>query len=92
MTYSQELYTLLTETVIPEVEGFMKSMNEFLAANEATEEMKRDQEGIIAIHQNFLDIMTAIEEGEIEEENCKQLIEEITMLRNMGNEAGVAEA
>lgn len=92
MTHSQELYALLTETVIPEVEEFMKSMNTFLETNEATEEMKQDQQGIIAIHQNFIDIMTAIEEGEIEEENCKQLIEEITMLRSMGNEAGVAGA
>lgn len=92
MTHSQELYTLLTETVIPEVESFMQSMSSYLETNEATEEMKRDQEGIRMIHQNFLDIMTAIEAGEIEEENCKQLIEEITMLRSMGNEAGVAEA
>ena len=70
----------------------MQSMSSYLETNEATEEMKRDQEGIRMIHQNFLDIMTAIEAGEIEEENCKQLIEEITMLRSMGNEAGVAEA
>jgi hypothetical protein len=92
MTHSQELYKLLTETVIPEVEGFMQSMSAYLETNEATDELKQDQEGIRMIHQNFLDIMTAIEEGEIEEENCKQLIEEITMLRAMGNEAGVAEA
>jgi len=87
MTHSQELYTLLSETVIPEVEGFMKTMEQFLAHNEATEEMQQDRMGINAIYQNFLDIMHAIEEGEIEEENCKQLIEEITMMRTMGNQA-----
>jgi hypothetical protein len=92
MTYSKELYNLLTESVIPEVEAVMKSMSEYLETNEPTEEMKRDKEGLSVIHQNFLDIMIAIEEGEIEEENCKQLLEEIKMLRSMGNEAGVAEA
>jgi hypothetical protein len=91
MKHSQELYTLLSETVIPEVEGFMKSMNEFLENNEATEELLQDQQGIRAIHQNFLDIMIAIEEGEIDEENCAKLIQEITMLREMGNQAGINE-
>ncbi len=91
MKHSEELYKLLSETVIPEVEAFMKSMNQFLEQNEATEELLQDQQGIRAIHQNFLDIMFAIEEGDIEEENCAKLIEEITMLRTMGNQAGVAE-
>jgi hypothetical protein len=86
MKHSEELYTLLSETVIPEVEGFMKTMATFMRENETTEEMLKDQEGIRAIHQNFLDIMGAIEAGEIEEENCAKLIEEITMLRTMGNQ------
>lgn len=89
MTHSQELYALLTQSVIPEIETFISSMNEFLEANPATDEMKQDHAGITAIYDNFLDIKHAIEEGEIEEENCKKLIEEITMLRSMGNEAGV---
>ncbi len=92
MTHSKELYILLSETVIPEVESLMASMNAYLETNEATEEMLQDQQGILAIYQNFVDIMNAIEEGDIEEENCKQLVEEISMLRSMGSGAGIAEA
>ena len=87
MKHSEELYTLLSETVIPEVEGFMTTMATFMRENEATDDMLQDQEGIRAIHQNFLNILGAIEAGEIDEENCAKLIEEITMLRQMGNQA-----
>jgi hypothetical protein len=91
MSHSKELYALLTETIIPEVEGFISSMNQFLENNESTDEIEQDKAGIHAIYENFLDIKIAIEEGNIEEENCKQLIEELTMLRAMGNQAGVNE-
>jgi hypothetical protein len=89
MTHAEELHQILTQHIIPEVEDVIEVMTSHLKENEATDEMLQEQAGIQAIHQNFLNILHAVEEGEISEEECLQIKKEIIMLRNMGNKAGV---
>ena len=87
MTHAEELRQILIEHIIPEVKDVMDVMEDHLKENEATEEMMQEYEGIQAIHQNFQNILTAVEEDAISEEECVQIMQEIIMLRNMGNKA-----
>ncbi|MDX1294658.1 MAG: hypothetical protein R3302_00225 [Sulfurimonadaceae bacterium] len=87
MTHADELRQILTEHIIPEVEDVMEVMDDHLKENEATEEMLQEHAGIKAIHQNFVNILNAVEAGEISDEECVRIMKEIVMLRNMGNKA-----
>ncbi len=87
MTHAEELRQILIEHIIPEVKDVMDVMEDHLKENEATEEMMQEYEGIQAIHQNFQNILNAVEENAISEEECVQIMKEIIMLRNMGNKA-----
>ena len=89
MKHSQQLHRLLSNDVIPEVEQFMQKMQAFSNTNETTPQMQEDQAGIVAILENFMDILHAIEDGSIEEENCEQLLNEITTMRKMGSEGAL---
>ena len=89
MKNSETLHTLLVDEVIPDVEQFMKKMQEHIDTHDPSPEMQEDQQGIRMIHQHFLEILNAIENNEIAEENCEQLIGEISMLRKMGGEMPV---
>jgi predicted Rossmann-fold nucleotide-binding protein len=87
MTHAEELRQILTEHIIPEVEDVMEVMNDHLKENEATDEMLQEHAGIQAIHKNFLNILNAVDSGEISEDECVKIMQEIIMLRNMGNKA-----
>lgn len=87
MTHADELRQILTEHIIPEVEDVMEVMDDHLKENEATEEMLQEHAGIQAIHENFVNILNAVEAGEVSEDECVRIMKEIVMLRNMGNKA-----
>jgi len=84
MTLCKELYDLLTNHVIKDVESVMQQMNEFASKNELTPEMQEERSGLEAIHDNFLDIQNAIENQDIDSKNCEELLKELTMMRQMG--------
>ncbi len=48
MKHSEQLHTLLTENVIPEMETFMRKLQEHIDASGMTDDLKRDQQGILA--------------------------------------------
>jgi hypothetical protein len=86
MTPCEELYKLLSENVLPEVENVLGQMQTFANENTLTPEMQAEQQNLHAIHDNFLDIHTAIESGEIDPKNCEELLKELNMMRQMGAE------
>ncbi len=87
MTPCEELYDLLTQTVIPEIGNMIKQMEEYTAANEVTPEMTQEYENTKAINENFENIAAAITAKEIETGNCEELLKELNMMRSMGMEA-----
>jgi hypothetical protein len=86
MSPCRELYELLTQHVIKDVQSVLEQMKAYASTNELTPEMIEEQSGLIAIHDNFLEIQDAIESGEIEAENCEALLKELNMMRQMGSE------
>ena len=85
MKHSQQLHAFLTETILPEMEDFMRKLQAHIDENGVTDELQQDQQGIRALHDHFLDLQTGIEEGEIEEAHCEQVFNELTQMRQMGN-------
>ncbi|MEA3523307.1 MAG: hypothetical protein U9R50_10045 [Campylobacterota bacterium] len=83
MTPCKELYDLLTNHVIKDVESVVKQMNDYANENEITPEMQEERNGLLAIHENFLDIQNAIEDESIETKNCEELLKELNMMRQM---------
>lgn len=86
MKYSEQLRVLLSDEVLPEIEAFTKKMQSFADANGPSEDIEQDRAGLQAIEQNFLNILEAVERGEISESNCEELIAEIGKLRSMGSD------
>jgi hypothetical protein len=83
----EELYKLLTTQVISDVESVLKQMNEYASDNEITAEMEEERKNLIAIHENFLDIQNAIESEDIDTKNCEELLQELSMIRQMDVDA-----
>lgn len=85
MTQSEQLYTFLTQTVLPEMEDFMRKLQEHIDEHGMTEELQQDQTGLRALHDHFLELQVSIEEGELEEAQCEQVFNELSQIRQMGN-------
>jgi hypothetical protein len=83
----EELYKLLTTQVISDVESVLKQMNEYASDNEITAEMEEERKNLMAIHENFLDIQNAIESEDIDTKNCEELLQELSMIRQMDVDA-----
>lgn len=85
MTPCEQLYKLLTEEVIHEVDNVVSQMEAYAAEHPLTPEMEEERAGIRVIRDNFLNIIQAIETQQIEPGNCEDLLEELAMVRSMGN-------
>ena len=83
----EELYKLLTTQVISDVESVLKQMNTYASDNEITDEMQEERKNLMAIHEYFLDIQNAIESEDIDTKNCEELLKELSMIRQMGEDA-----
>lgn len=85
MKHSEQLYAFLTKTVLPDMEDFMRKLQQHIDENGITEELQQDQQGIRALHNHFLELQISIEEGEMEEAECEMVFKELSQLRQVGN-------
>lgn len=73
----KELYALVHDTMIPEVENYIEDLHEVIEKNEQTEdtlEEVRDMESFLVELQN---ILLAIDEEKMNEEQAKEILEKI---------------
>ena len=78
MSYAQELETLIKETVIPDIDESLDSIFEEIADNkEATEDAKEEIEELREFKSDLEDVLRDIESGDIEEDECTELIDDI---------------
>lgn len=76
----QELCDLITETMIPESESFLEELHELIENKTASEddmEAVKDMESFLVELQN---ILTAIEEDKISDDEAKEIYEKITAM------------
>ncbi|MBU0632427.1 hypothetical protein KKA17_07270 [bacterium] len=79
MSYSQQLEELIKESVIPDIEDRMDELYTIIAdkKNESIEDAKEELEELIEFRDDLKDVLVDIECGEIEEDECKEMIDDI---------------
>ena len=78
MTQAQKLEELLTKSVIPDLEERLDEIFEEIADNkEASEDAKEEIEELREFKADLQDVLTDIESGDIDEDECKELIDDI---------------
>ena len=79
MSYSQKLEELIKESVIPDIEDRMDELYTIIAdkKNESIDDEKEELEELIEFRDDLKDVLVDIECGEIEEDECKEMIDDI---------------
>ena len=79
MSYTQKLEELIKESVLPDIEDRMDELYELIAdkKNESIEEAKEELDELIEFRDDLKDILVDIECGEIEEEECQEIYDDI---------------
>ncbi len=79
MSYSQKLEELIKESVLPDIEDRMDELYEVIAdkKNESIDEAKEELDELIEFRDDLKDILVDIECGEIEDDECKEIYEDI---------------
>lgn len=87
MKHTEQLHTLLATTIIPELETFMQKLQAHIDESGMTDDLNQDQQGIRALHEHFLEMLSMIEDDELDEAACEKFYGEISAMRQMGNTA-----
>ncbi|WP_345991131.1 hypothetical protein [Sulfurimonas sp. HSL-1716] len=79
MSYSQQLEELIKESVIPDIEERMDELYTVIAdkKNRSIDEAKEELEELIEFRDDLKDVLVDIECGEIDEDECKEMIADI---------------
>jgi len=78
MSEAEKLEELLTKSVIPDLVERLDEIFEEIADNkEATEDAKEEIEELREFKADLEDVLADINSGDIDEEECKELIEDI---------------
>jgi len=78
MSYSKKLEELIKNSVIPDIEDALDEIFEEIAGNkEATDDAKEEIEELREFKADLEDVLADIQSGDIEEDECKELIDDI---------------
>ena len=87
MTEAEALIDLLENDVIPEIESFIDDLYEKIAETKnATEEDKTQLAELQELRQEFSVLLDETKNGELDEEECRAIIDEIEMMRDADEE------
>lgn len=83
MSQAEELIELLEEDVIPEIESFIDEIYEAIAASKnASEDDKAQLAELQELKKEFELLLEEVKNGELDEEECGEIIDEIDMMRS----------
>lgn len=78
MSYIEKLEELLTKSVIPDITQRLDEIFEEIAGNkEATQDAKEEIEELREFKSDLEDVITDIKNGDMEEEEAKELVSDI---------------
>lgn len=87
MSYAEELEELIKNVVIPDIDESLDSIFTEIADNkEATADAKEEIEELREFKADLQDVLDDIQSGDIEENECKELIDEIKDAQKNGEE------
>ncbi len=88
MTEAEELTDLLENDVIPEIESFIDELYEKIAETKnASEEDKTQLAELQELKKEFGVLLEEVKNGELDEEECQGIIDEIDMMREAEEDA-----
>ena len=83
MTEAKDLIDLLENDVLPEVESFIDDLYEKIAETKnASEEDKTQLAELQELRKEFSTLLDDVKNGELDEEECRAIIDEIDMMRD----------
>ena len=78
MSYARQLEELITKNVIPDINERLDEIFEEIAdSKEASEDAKEEIEELREFKADLQDVLEDIKSGDIEEDECKELIDDI---------------
>lgn len=79
MSYTQKLEELIKESVIPDIEDRMDELYTIIADknNDSIEDAKEELEELQEFRDDLKDVLVDIECGEIDEDECKEMYDDI---------------
>lgn len=78
MSYAEKLKELITTSVIPDLDERLDEIFEEIAdSKDASADAKEEIEELREFKQDLQDVLTDIESNDIEEDECKELIDDI---------------
>jgi len=87
MTEAEDLIDLLENDVIPEIESFIDDLYEKIAETKnATEEDKTQLAELQELKKEFELLLDEVKNGELDDEECRAIIDEIDMMREEDEE------
>ena len=87
MTEAETLIDLLENDVIPEIESFIDDLYEKIAETKnASEEDKTQLAELQELRKEFSLLLDEVKNGELDEEECSAIIDEIEMMRESDEE------
>jgi len=87
MSYAEKLEELITQSVIPDIDERMDEIfAEIADSKDAREDAKEEIEELREFKADLQDILADIESGDIEEDECKELIDDILEAQKEGDE------
>ena len=77
MTNKEKLIDLIQNQMIPDLEAYMDDLFELIASKKGTKETEAELDETRSIYHDFQEILEDAQSGEMDEEECAELIEEI---------------
>lgn len=82
-----QLAHLLREEIIPEIEEYLDELFEKIATEKkASAEDKAGYEELRELRDNFAEMLRDVEEGDMDETECAELIDELEAMRDLEEE------
>jgi len=87
MKNAEDLIELLKEDVIPEIENVIDGLFESVNANKnASAEDKQELKELQELRSEFVGMLEEVKNGEMDEDECAEIIEEIDAMRDENTE------
>lgn len=87
MSYAKQLEELITNSVIPDIDERLDEIFEEISDNkEASDDAREEIEDLREFKADLQDVLNDIKNGDIEEDECKELIDDILEARNGGGD------
>ena len=81
MSIQKELEDLIKNEVLVEIEDYIDELFEIIAAKKEDDGIKEELKQMQEMKKDFEDMLVDLENGEIDDEECKEIIEEINDMR-----------